>query len=63
MIRNEAVREPLMCPCCASTNVVVVRIECDDCGAVTVRERTLPYARLKPDRRREPRDCRREPRD
>ena len=49
-------REPLACPCCDSSNVVVLWFECDDCGAVTAREHVVPYARPKPDRRREPRD-------
>ena len=50
------VREPLTCPCCDSTNVVVLWFKCDDCGAVTAEQHELPHAREKRDRRREPRD-------
>jgi hypothetical protein len=49
------VLESLACPCCESSNVVVLWFKCDDCGEVTARQDARPYARPKRDRRREPR--------
>jgi len=51
-----AVLQSLVCPTCESPNVTVLRLQCDDCGEVTVREHGEPYARPKRDRRREPRN-------
>ena len=48
--------EPLACPCCDSSNVVVLWFKCADCGVVTACDHATPYARPKPDRRSEPRD-------
>jgi hypothetical protein len=55
-----AMPEPLICPCCDSTRVVILSIQCKDCGIVIIRDPRdqpdeAPQVREKLDRRRQPR--------